>query len=129
MNDQTQKAMFPVEGRAIGFAEKEFKTGTNYTVRLGENWAKKRDLKVGDVVSITSQDRQEFFFSAKITHIMKCDLGNVPKEVISKNHQVDMRDGIGLVCGLQGYYDTQLTREDRVVCVGFEPVMKGGSNA
>ena len=123
MNDQ--RAMFTIKERSIGFARKEFKNGQNFTVRLGTEWAKARDIKVGDHITMASQDREVFYFIGKITHVMICDLINIPKSVIQANHQADMRDGIGLVLSLQDYYKQTLIASDRVTCVGFVPVVDG----
>lgn len=120
MNSQSK--LFPSQGRVIGFARKEFKAKQNFTVRLGGDWAPKRDICVGDHVTIASQDRDEMYFIAKITHLIICDLINIPKSVIKDNHQNDCRDGIGLVLALQEYYKKTLIASDRVTCVGFEPV-------
>lgn len=117
-----QQSVFNTEGRVIGFGKKEFKTGTNFTVRLGDNWAKERDIQLGDYVSIVSQSKDEFYFQARITHVMTCNLIDVPSSIVKGNHQADMRDGIGLVMGLQGYYEKTLVAVDRVTCLGFEAV-------
>jgi hypothetical protein len=117
--------MFTVKERSIGFARKEFKNGQNFTVRLGADWVKGRDIKVGDHITMASQDREVLYFIGKITHIIICDLINIPKNVIQANHQADMRDGIGLVLGLQNYYKQTLIASDRVTCIGFVPVIDG----
>lgn len=118
-----QEGMFKLEGRVIGFGKKEFKSGQNFTVRLGADWADKRDIRLNDYVSVVSQDHDEFFFQAKITHVMKCSLADIPASIVKANHQADMRDGIGLVLGLQEYYKKTLVRTDLVICVGFEAVV------
>ena len=128
MKDGRQQGVFPLEGRTIGFGKKEFKSAQNFTVRLGENWAKDRDIILGDYVSIVNQEKDVFFFQAIITHIMTCNLCDVPKSIIKDNHQANMRDGIGLVLGLQEYYKKTLVPSARVVCVGFTPVKLEAKN-
>ncbi len=67
-------------------------------------------------------EKTEFYFEARITHIMTCDLIDIPKSIIKDNHQADMRDGIGLVMGLQEYYKKKLLAVHKVTCIGFEPI-------
>ena len=120
MADQQQKGMFPVEGKSIGFAKKEFKSGRNYTVRLGKDWASERKIKVGDIVSATNPERDEFFCELRITHVIKCRLIDMQKGVIKANSDPHAREGIGLLLTLQKHYKTQLHGTEMMTCIGFE---------
>ena len=122
MTGPIQTGLFPITGKTIGFARKEFKTGQNFTVRLGDQWIKDRGIILNDYVGIVDPDRQEIYFQARITHLMTCSLAEIPSSIIKANHQTDMRDGIGLVLGLQEYYKKTLVGTDRVSCIGFEPI-------
>ena len=120
MEKQQQKSMFPVDGKTMGFAKKEFKSGRNYSVRLGIDWATDRKIQVGDLVSATNPEREEFFCEIRITHVVKCRLIDIQKGVIKGNSDPHAREGIGLVLTLQKHYNRQLHGTEMVTCIGFE---------
>lgn len=83
------------------FNKMEFREGLNFTVRLGEKWAKR--VSPGDTVLLASND----FRSCKpaiISAVYVCDLRHMPNEVIDNHHDPNVTSAVGLVIVLKECY-------------------------
>ena len=116
---ETQQPMFKTEGPTIVFDNGVMKAGLNFTVRKGSTWAERKQIKVGEVYPLTTTDGG-YMGDAVITHLIVCQLKDVPKDVYSNEHDPDCKNPIVLYHTLQKVYDSEsINPLTFVTCVGF----------
>ena len=109
--------------KVLEFKKIKFKKGLNFTVRIGEKWAKVG--LVGKVLPIEdSQDRVNIG-SAVITHIMTCSLADVPPFVFTNHHDPICKNPIILMDILRSIYGEEVNGASKAVIIGFDPVLDG----
>ena len=125
-NKEVQKPMFNVEGPHIVFDNGTMRTGQNYTIRLGDNWAERKGIRLGEIYKLTTVDGG-YCGEAIITHLLTCQLKDVPKEVISRQSDKSHDNPIVLYHFLMTVYpDAGVKPETFVTCVGFQ-ILGGGA--
>jgi DNA-directed RNA polymerase subunit M/transcription elongation factor TFIIS len=121
-NKEHQQPMFKTEGPTIVFDTGVVKSGQNYTVRKGSKWAERKEIKVGEVYQFTTTDGG-YMGDATITHLITCQLKDVPKDVFAGEHDPDCKNPIVLYHTLQTIYGAEsVTPTTFVTCVGFRMI-------
>jgi len=108
--------------KTLDFKRLEFKKGLNFTVRIGDKWAK--PMLVGKVLPMQDSDEQQIG-NAVITHVMTCSLADIPPFVFTKLHDGICRNPIVLMDVLRGIYGSDVSGASSAVVIGFEPVLDG----
>ena len=121
---QKQDQLFQSEGPSLKFGNDIMKTGLNYTVRHGKNYATSRGLECGMHVALQTVS-SEFIAEAIISHILVCTLKDIPKEVLSNEHDPACHNPFLLYDTLvEVYPDVNWTGQSFVTCIGFS-IIKG----
>ncbi|NOY60447.1 MAG: hypothetical protein GXO75_16165 [Calditrichaeota bacterium] len=100
------------------FDNPSFKSGLNFTVRLGEKWKSK--VSVGDIVEIPKTGL------AKICKIYCCKIAEIPIEVLENEHDEECRTFDGLLKVLKKVYPIlfgfkqEEIKDAIVTCLGFQ---------
>jgi len=108
--------------KSLDFKRLEFKKGLNFTVRIGDRWAKPGLL--GKVLPMNDDDEQQIG-NAVITHVMVCSLADIPKFIFTKHHDGICANPIVLMDVLRGIYGQEVSGASVAVVIGFEPVLDG----
>ena len=102
--------------RRMEFKRPVFSPGINFTVRLGEEWA---NLKVGEVIELEAPA----WCLGLVTHIIRCQLVDIPRFVLEKEHDPNCRTFDGLIATLKEVYpeleQSEAIEYETVTCVGF----------
>lgn len=112
------------------FKNPVMKTGSNFTVRLGLEWAE--TLKPGDALHVVCPigtlpqgqlpfegQEKEYIGMGKVTHVISCALKDIPPIVLKNYHDEKCKNPISLMSNLQELNEVTLTDETIVSCIGF----------
>lgn len=106
--------------KALEFGKLVFKKGLNWTVRVGDKWAKPEIM--GQILPITDQDGVSAG-TGVITHMMVCNAADIPKCVFTDEHDKACKNPIVLMDTLRKIYGNEVNGSTQVVCIGFEPYL------
>lgn len=116
---QKQQPMFKPEGKIIKFSNDSLKSGLNYTVRLGADYAQRKGLLCGDYI-VLQDTHDNVIATAEITHLLVCRLKDIPNSVLKDEHETECRNPYSLYFSLGNHYpDHEITPDDFMTCVGF----------
>ena len=102
------------------FSNTEFKSGQNFTVRLGTKWKDRVDI--GDVVWIENFPNDHL---GQIHEIICCRLDSIPSRVFKNEHDPACRNIDGLIKVFEECYEefkglaTEKGGATPITCIGF----------